>query len=448
MHEARFSLDKLYSYANKVYGILGQFKEAPDHRQPGKCEYSAAAFLVAALSMFLLQAKSLNGFMHEKGTAQESLRQLLGLTRVPTMDALADYMSRVPPSWLDGALTKMARKARKAKMFDRNRIDGLLVAAIDGIENFSTSLKKPCSKCLTRAHNKGKPNEKTEHFHRHVVAMTVGGEQHFVLGQMMLTPREGAQKDKGETTGAKELLLRLREEQGRFADVITADALYLSAPFVKLIKDLDMELVARLKDEDRLLYKDTKPLFDKGWHREKDFKGKAPGGDVIVEVNDYKNADMTNLDGEVRVLRFVEYENVHGTKGKKLYTMWVVTTSMNLSPKTIWKIMHRRWDIELNGFHQLSVYYRAKHCFCHEAAEQFLLLALIAFNLRESYILGQRARDFRRDRRTREGVTKDFNLNLFKYGMSWTEEELRILRLETRTDAKGGRSRASPPHSA
>ena len=29
--------------------------------------------------------------------------------------------------------------------------------------------------------------------------------------------------------------------------------------------------------------------------------------------------------------------------------------------RVLWEMMHRRWDIEENGFHQLKTYYHAKH---------------------------------------------------------------------------------------
>ena len=62
--------------------------------------------------------------------------------------------------------------------------------------------------------------------------MTVGKAPHVILGQEMLKPRDGAEKDEGELTGGKRLVEQLRKRQGHFADVIVADALYLNAPFI------------------------------------------------------------------------------------------------------------------------------------------------------------------------------------------------------------------------
>ncbi len=46
--------------------------------------------------------------------------------------------------------------------------------------------------------------------------------------------------------------------------MIVADALYLNAPFLNTVLDCHMDAVIRLKDEERLIYKDAKGLFEKG----------------------------------------------------------------------------------------------------------------------------------------------------------------------------------------
>lgn len=61
------------------------------------------------------------------------------------------------------------------------------------------STKKSCSDCLSRKNRAGE----TEYFHRSVICMTVGKTPHVILGQEMLKPRDGAEKDEGELTGGK-----------------------------------------------------------------------------------------------------------------------------------------------------------------------------------------------------------------------------------------------------
>ncbi len=81
-------------------------------------------------------------------------------------------------------------------MFRSGTIGGYTAAAVDGVELFS-STKKSCRKCLTRKNKAGQ----TEYFHRSVVCASIGHSPHVVLGQEMLTPRDGGEKDEGELTG-------------------------------------------------------------------------------------------------------------------------------------------------------------------------------------------------------------------------------------------------------
>ena len=65
--------------------------------------------------------------------------------------------------------------------------------------NCSTAQKSPVRTALT-----GKTVQvKRNNFHRSVVCMTVGKVPHVILGQEMLKPTDGAEKDEGELTGGK-----------------------------------------------------------------------------------------------------------------------------------------------------------------------------------------------------------------------------------------------------
>lgn len=70
-------------------------------------------------------------------------------------------------------------------------------------------------------------------------------------------------------------------------------------------------------------------------------------------------------------------------------------------------MMHKRWDIEENAFHQLKTYYHADHCYCHSAVEVIFLLMLIAFNMRELYLY-RRLKNFRKRKITLKSVTRLF----------------------------------------
>ncbi len=89
----------------------------------------------------------------------------------------------------------------------------------------------------------------------------------------------------------------------------------------------------------------------------------------------------------------------------------MVTTLEAADYRTIWQMMHKRWDIEENAFHQLKTYYHAGHCYCHAGTEVILLLMILAFNMRELYLY-RRIRGFAESGITRKSVSRIFQDDL------------------------------------
>ena len=106
------------------------------------------------------------------------------------------------------------------------------------------------------------------------------------------------------------MIERLKKRHGHFADVIVADALYLNAPFINTLKENGLE----------------------------------------------------GCPYKLRVVRYHEQWEENGKETERF--MWLVTTLEAADYRVLWEMMHRRWDIEENGFHQLKTYYHAKHCYC------------------------------------------------------------------------------------
>ena len=79
------------------------------------------------------------------------------------------------------------------------RINNLILVNDEGHITLTDEGQPDRRDCLTRKNRAGE----TEYFHRSVVCMTVGKAPHVILGQEMLKPRDGAEKDEGELTGGK-----------------------------------------------------------------------------------------------------------------------------------------------------------------------------------------------------------------------------------------------------
>jgi hypothetical protein len=171
--------------------------------------------------------------------------------------------------WLEdvqGMYDRIIDTVAENKVLRENTINGLRVAEVDGMEMFSSKVKC-CEDCLT-----GEVKGEAEYLHKAVVCMTVGCDPHIALGVEMLGPKnDGSEKDEGEMTGVKRLLTNLHRRHYHFADVIVADALYMNAPFINLVKGIGMDVVIRAKDERLNIVQDALGLF-KGRKHDYEFR--------------------------------------------------------------------------------------------------------------------------------------------------------------------------------
>lgn len=394
----KLELRKLLIYAISVYRIPQKIKGMTDKRKRKGIPFFN--LIMPVFMALLLQYESFHTFF----SAPESMGRRFGnfiRGRIPKVDAVRDALALLEADEVGDLLDSIVEKTYRNAVFRSGTIGGYTAAAVDGVELFS-STKKSCRKCLTRKNKAGQ----TEYFHRSVVCASIGHSPHVALGQEMLTPRDGGEKDEGELTGGKRLVRDLHRKFGHFADVIVADALYLNAPFLNTVLDCHMDAVIRLKDEERLIYKDAKGLFEKGEGRKDGFRR----GRKRIEAWDTSGFEMEGVTVPLRVVRFCEHEEKKdGTE--EVHWVWLVTTSDVVPYEILWKMMHKRWDIEENVFHQLKTYYYAKHCYCHAGVEAVFLLTLVAFNIRELYLY-RRIHWFKGSRVTRKSVTRIFRDDL------------------------------------
>ena len=292
------------------------------------------------------------------------------------------------------------RKRKSIPLF--NIVMPVLLFLMLQYESFHTifsapeSMSKRLKNCLSRKKHTGE----TEYFYQSVVCMIIGKSPHVILGQEMLKPRDGSGKDEGELTGGKRLIEQLKKRHGHFADVIVADALYLNAPFINTLKENGLEGVIRLKDERRMIFQDAERLFKQDEGKKASFwKGKKK-----IEVWDLSGFKMEGCPYKLRVVRYHEQWEENGKETERF--MWLVTT-LEAADYRVWEMMHRRWDIEENGFHQLKTYYHAKHCYCRDAVETIFNLIIIGFNVRELYLY-RRSRNFAGSGISRKSINRIF----------------------------------------
>src|SRR5262249_45731914 len=124
---------------------------------------------------------------------------------------------------LEQMLVDINRRLKRSKAFDPGRVQGRLVAAVDGIEVLS-SYSRGCEFCLERSverkNQAGQKIRQTQYYHRAVGCQIIHSPVKSFLAVEWLQPGEG------EDSAALRLLTRLPKLYGsRFFDILLMDAL-------------------------------------------------------------------------------------------------------------------------------------------------------------------------------------------------------------------------------
>lgn len=382
-------LKQILTYITKVYDV-GEKINSLKNKNKSPVKISTISFIV--LFGFMLQIRSFNRL--ERLLKRNKLKKLLPKnTKMPYIDAVRRSLSDFDLDGLKDFHSHIVKTTIKNKVFRNGTIDGLKVVALDGTELFE-STKKCCDKCLTRNDKNG-----TKHyFHTSIVCATVGSDPHIIIGQEMLEPKKDSpDKNEGEITGAKRLIKKLYKEFHHFADIIVTDALYCKSTWVKEVLSMGMDAVIRVKDERLHIVKDALALFkcheaNKEWIIKKGNKKY-----IRVKAWDEDNFEMSDSNIKVRFLKFAE--EIHIGDKIEFKESWIITIDKFTSSETLWKIMHKRWHIENNAFHQLKTEWHLDHCFLHSPTgiETVLIFIIIAFNLMQLYFF-RCIRGFRKKR--------------------------------------------------
>jgi hypothetical protein len=404
-------LKQMLTYINKVYHIGEKINTLKDKKVKSPVKVSTITFVV--LFGFMLQIRSFNRLDHwlEKGKFKKVLPKK---TKIPRIDAVRRCLSDFDLEGLKEMHNHIIKTTIKNKVFRSGTISELKVAAIDGVELFE-STKKCCDNCLTRVQRDGV----THYFHRSVVCSIVGADPHLILGQEMLEPkRDGSDKDEGEITGGKRLIKKLYKEFHHFADIIVADALYCKSTWINEVLSIGMDAVVRVKDERLNIVKDALAIFkcreaDKEW-----IVKKKSNNYTKIKAWDEDNFEFSNSNIKVRFIKFIE--EIHNGDKVEIKEGWIITTDKFSSVETLWKIMHRRWDIENNAFHQLKTEWHLDHCFLHSptGVETILMFIIIAFNLMQLYFF-RCIRGFRKKKMLQIDIIEDIRDERFIIEDSW-----------------------------
>ena len=244
-------LPSFAAYLNKVFCFRDALPTLRDARLDP--EIPPQAVFMAAFYGFVFRLRSFQEL--EADLAQRHFRDWIGAPRSFDDDTLRYSLSGFALEPLEQMLVDINRRLKRNKAFDVGRVQGRMVAALDGIEVLS-SFSRCCESCLQRRvlspNPEGPPTERIQYYHRAVGCQIVSSPVKPLLAIEWLQPGEG------EDTAALRLLRRLPDLYGsRFFDILLLDSLYPQAPVLKLAREIDWDVVIALKQEKRDLYQNA-----------------------------------------------------------------------------------------------------------------------------------------------------------------------------------------------
>jgi hypothetical protein len=353
-------------YLNKVFDFRFAVAGLTDSRRDP--EISPAAIFLAAFHAFVFRLPSFQQL--EAELAQPALQRWIGAGRAFSDDALRYSLSGFHLEGLERMLIDVNRTLKRNKVFDADRVQGRIVAALDGIEVLS-SYSRHCDSCLERrvaVRKAGVKVEQIQYYHRAVGCQIISGPVKTFLALEWLQPGEG------EDTAALRLLRNLPDRYGsRFFDILLLDALYAQAPVFKLAEELGWDLVVSLKQNHRELYQSAVRLFA---HRPADCTLAERHGGKSYEVQLWDTDGLPfsiDYPEPVRVVRAEEsLTQNHYRRGQltpettEQEWLWITTLNPQAFPTTmVRRLGHDRWKLENNGWNDLTQNWAFKHGFLH-----------------------------------------------------------------------------------
>lgn len=374
-------LRRFIRYLGKVFHFEEEVRALRDTRQDP--QIPAPAVWKSVFLMFALRLGSLNRLEQELRRGG-SWRKLLG-GRAPSADTVGYSVRRFSLEELRGLVAHHHHRAWRNKAVKGRRGQRLRVVALDGHE-LGSSEARCCDQCLVRTVHK-KDRDVTQYYHRFVVAQWIGVTPPGILDVERVHPGEG------EVVAARRLWARLLGDYGRLVDVVSCDAIYLEAPFLKDVLAAGKHFVVVLKQENRELYQDAQQLKAL---KEPQVISAAGKTSRIWDLEGLTS--FTTLGRPVRVVWAQEEKTLTRVVGGKKQgiteeSTWVWVTDLSCreaSAQEIQRWGHDRWDIENRAFNELSQHWDMDHSFVHDSTAIEVLLLTLAVAFLTTYLFYER----------------------------------------------------------
>jgi hypothetical protein len=341
----------------------GQMSDARLHP-----EISPASVFLALFHAFVFRLPSFQQLDTE--LSHSYLQNWIGAGRAFHDDVLRYSLCSFNLQPLQQMLVETNRRLKRRKALDAGRVQGRLVAPLDGMEVLS-SFSRCCESCLQRRvtlkDESGQSFERIQYYHRAVGCQVISSPVKPFLALEWLRPAEG------EVTAALRLLARLPQLYGsRFFDILLLDPLYAQAPVLKLAQQIGWDVVISLKQENRDLYQDSLGLFQ-ARGPDQTFSERQQGKSYEVRLWEEFGLPFSQDHRQpLRVVRTQEKLSETHYRGPQKQTettsherLWITTLTAVFAALVVRRLGHERWKNENNGWMDLTQHWALKHGFLH-----------------------------------------------------------------------------------
>jgi hypothetical protein len=361
------TLPSFAGYLNKVFDFRSSIASLGDARH--EPDISPQTVFLSAFYGFVFRLPSFQQL--EADLENKYFQQWVGADGPFSDHALRYSLCSFDLPPLEQMLVRANRTLKRNKAFEEGRLQGRIVAALDGIEVLS-SYSRSCDQCLERrvkvTDAEGHTTEQLQYYHRLVGCQIVSSKVKPFLAVEWVRPGEG------EDTAARRLLARIPELYGSpFFDILLLDSLYAQAPVLRLADQVGWDLVITLKQEARDLYQNASHLFASrppNLHLSQSEDGSGTEADLW----DTEGLPFTQDHPQpVRVVHSQEKVTARHSRRRALVTettnhtwWWITTLDARTFPvQQVWQLGHMRWRNENNGWNDLTQNWALKHDFLH-----------------------------------------------------------------------------------
>jgi hypothetical protein len=193
---------------------------------------------------------------------------------------------------------------------------------------------------------------------------------------------EGYNKRGKELDASRILINRLTQELGSFVDLMVVDGLY-KLKMMRFFDELGIKTLIKTSEERLAPMDELDSLL--GDELGADYIQTCKGTDEKrhEKYTMYMMMDYEWQGTQVKVAKVIEEKLKPKKNEKPFYTYYIITNQLDLSMHEMREIAKLRWNIENNGFKELSAYAKTKHAYSKSwgVTEKLLLFFFLSYNL-------------------------------------------------------------------